>query len=202
MEIWEERYTDSKGKKESNNAFELFQYYLGMFPRNHKKLCQEVYFPDKKLEKTLINSKEFKKKLNTIYNYSTRFDWKKRCKEYNKKVGPEKLEELERFKTDMAIKCVKNAGESILYYDKKKVENEKRKTEKVVVNDELVERERRPNEVADTDLKIEKGKNLAVNNFFIIANRGVDKVETDNRHEFDEPDGLKRFAEVFHQEKD
>ena len=51
MQVWEERYTNNKGKKESKRTFDIFQIYDNLpLPRDIKELTRIIYFPNQKLQ--------------------------------------------------------------------------------------------------------------------------------------------------------
>lgn len=182
MQVWEERYTNSKGKKESNNVFNLFQHYLKMFPRDYSKLVQEIYYPNEKLTKELQESSDFKKKLNIIYRYSSNFDWKERVAKRDEALARKLDEDIYIHSKEFIISTIVNAEQSIILFDKNKAEADAVEEEQVVVGDRLETRRRRQNEKADTLLKYENGKSLAIDNYFKMVNQGKIKTENTNKN--------------------
>ena len=78
-EIWEERYTNEKGQKESAKVFSMFQKYLDQKqPRSLKRLTAELCF-NGDMSDQVTESAEFKKKYNTILKHSSRYEWTDRA---------------------------------------------------------------------------------------------------------------------------
>lgn len=75
-EIWEERYTNEKGQKESARVFSMFQKFLDQKqrPRSLKTLTSEIYFQGDNSEK-LFESKEFQRKYASIQKNSRNYKW-------------------------------------------------------------------------------------------------------------------------------
>ena len=182
MQIWDERYTNEKGKKESTNVFHIFQHYLKMFPREYPRLVQEIYFPNKKLTKELQQSSDFKRKLNLIYRYSSDFKWKERVAQRDEYRAKQLDDDIYIHTKEFIIGNIKNAEQSIILFDKNKEEADGVDTEQVVVGDKLETRKRRQNEKADTLLKYETGKGLAIDNYFKMLNQGKIKTENTNKN--------------------
>lgn len=182
MQIWEERYTNAKGKKESTNVFKIFQHYLKMFPRDYSKLVHEIYFPNEKYTRKLRECSDFKRKLNTIYRYSSDYSWKERCAKRDEHLAKRIDEDIYIHTKEFIIGNIKNAEQSIILFDKNKAEADGVDTEQVVVGDKLETRKRRQNEKADTLLKYETGKGLAIDNYFKMLNQGKIKTENTNKN--------------------
>ena len=178
MEIWEERYTNKHGQKETVKAFQLFQHYLNMFPRDYKTLVQQVYFNNKKLTETHKNSQEFTKRYNNIRKMAEKYDWNERVSAYDVKSTARIRDEVERDTTEFILETLEYQKQSVRLSYKKKEDDMKRENEKVVVDGNLVERPRRPSEMAETGLKNAQTTSTEVGTLFVMKNMGVEKKES------------------------
>lgn len=196
MQVWEERYTNAKGKKESTNVFRIFQHYLKMFPRDYNKLVHEIYFPKEKYTRELQQCSDFKRRLNIIYRYSSDFSWKERCAKRDEHLAKRIDEDIYIHTKEFIISTIKNAEQSIILFDKNKAEADSVTEEQVVVGDKLETRKRRQNEKADTLLKYESGKSLAIDNYFKMVNQGKIKTENTNKNtHIVKEEGIDYFAD-------
>jgi len=179
-EIWETRYTNEKGKKESAKVFEMFQLFLQQNkPRSLKQFTTDLYFNGQKSEE-LYTSKEFQRKYKSIQKNSANYKWFDRAnaydnywRKYNNKLKSEIIADLEL----SAIQKIINGMERI---DKNHQDFCDEETEMVVVGDSLLERKVRKTAKIHSDNEYANSMKTSLETIYLIKNGGTLKTSNKN----------------------
>lgn len=79
-EIWNKKYNSNKWGLERPASFQYFQIYLHMQkPRSIKKLLEMI-------NKKRVSKNKSKIKIDTLYNYSHKWNWKERIEAYDNHI--------------------------------------------------------------------------------------------------------------------
>ena len=169
MSIWNERYVDEKFGLETNASFKYFQDYLKLdFPRTIVKLHENIV---RKTQENNQKNNQRKKiiKVKTLYDYSAKWKWKKREKEYDeylKNVHFEiKEKEVMEWESDQLKKSMMRSDYHNDTFQKIHNSNEK---------------EFPLSKKAYAEYQNQKAYNENVNNVYTLLYGGVDKSETKN----------------------
>ena len=181
MEIWEDRYTNNKGQKESYKVFSMFQVFLQMpKPRSIKKLTSQLYFNNQHTPE-VYDSKQFRTKYNSIKKNSHLYKWFERAKEYDKHIIQETDEALIQQFNDFRLQELPNAiqrinGHNMTYQNIKS--NDK---EMVVTKQGLMERPKRDSDITKSEKENQEAYSLALEDVIKLVTGGV--IRTENRNE-------------------
>ena len=190
-EIWEQRYTNEKGKRESAKVFDMFQIFLEQKqrPRSLKKLTLDLYFNGDDSEE-IQNSTEFHKKYNSIQRNSSNYDWFDRVnahdtywRKYRNKIKNDFIAEKE---VDELITIFERM-EAVHKNHKEFCEED---TEMVVVGDSLQERPIRKTAKIHSDNEYINSNKALWETIYLIKNGGTLKTSNKNN------DSVKVSADV------
>lgn len=181
-EIWEERYTNEKGQKESTKVFDMFKLFLQQQtrPRSLKKLTIDLCF-NGDFSEEILQSKEFKRKYNNIQKNSFNYKWFDRANahdrywmNYNNKVKAEMIAKME----------VSEIQRIILAMDRIHKNHEEfcdEENELVVVGDALKERPIRKTAKIHSDNEYANSLKTAMETIYLIKNGGATKTINKNK---------------------
>lgn len=184
MQVWEERYTNNKGKKESKRTFDIFQIYDNLpLPRSISELTRQVYYPNEKLEKARKN-KDWLKKYNSIYSLYYNYDFDERATLHDNYTNKQINEALSIKGAEYRLKIFEKTVSRITLADSEADRMVRNNTEKVVVGEELLERPKRDKDQSKSLLENQQMRSLAVDDFFKLVNDNVVRTENknDNTH--------------------
>ena len=181
-EIWEERYTNPKGKKESSKVFEMFQLFLEQKqrPRSLKQLVADLCF-NGDCSKEIQETTEFQRKYNSIQRNSSLYDWTDRAnaydtywRKYNNKLKSEIIADLE-------VSAIQKIIEGIGRIEQNHQEFCEEETEMVVVGDSLQERPIRKTAKIHSDNEYANSLKTTFETIYLIKNGGTLKTDNKNR---------------------
>ena len=181
-EIWEERYTNEKGRTESARVFGMFQKFLTQKqkPRSLKQLVADLCF-DGDCSQEIQETTEFKRKYNSIQRNSSHYKWNDRASAYDvylrKCYAKQKMNMIANIEVD-AIKTIIEAMERM---DKNHQEFCEEETEKVVVGDTLQERPIRKSAKIHSDNEYANSLKTSLETLYLIKNGGTLKTDNKNR---------------------
>lgn len=202
MEIWEERYTNSKGETESQLNHNRFLTYLNMQSRSLVKTTYAIFFPETKKSSTFSKTPQFKKKLNIIQKASSTFDWQDRAIAYDnyraKIIQDQNLTKLTEFfgeELDDAInlpKIIKIQLNDII----------KQETEEIIVDGQKIQRKIRPSDKISMIQKLINSYDTSVKSVGYIGNCGISKTQNKNEStvEVKESKSLFNDKETYHKQ--
>lgn len=184
MQVWEERYTNNKGKKESKRTYDIFQIYDNLpLPRDIKELTRQVYFPNQKLQ-NIAKSAEFQRRYHSIRSLYTNYDFEARATLHDNYKNRQINEALAIKGAEYRLKIFENTVSRITLADSEADRMVRNNTEKVVVGEELLERPKRDKDQSKSLLENQQMRSLAVDDFFKLVNDNVVRTENknDNTH--------------------
>lgn len=183
MKIWEERTIGKDGKKESKRSFEKLQLYLTEIPkpRNLYDLATLILYNEKNSKKIQRNTEIEKMyySLNKLYN---NYNWEGRSQAYDTFWSNKKEQAKVDIMLDIELKNIPILAQRL---DSTNIDYEnllKKRTEKVVVNGELLEREVRP--IDDSNAKLNNINTLktTAETLYLFMNGGTAKTENINKN--------------------
>lgn len=184
MQVWEERYTNNKGKKESKRTYDIFQIYDNLpLPRDIKELTRIIYFPNQKLQ-DIAKSAEFQRRYHSIRSLYTNYDFEARATLHDNHKNRQINEALAIKGAEYRLKIFENTVSRITLADSEADRMVRNNTEKVVVGEELLERPKRDKDQSKSLLENQQMRSLAVDDFFKLVNDNVVRTENknDNTH--------------------
>lgn len=183
MQMWEERAVGRDGKKESKRSFEKLQLYLTEIPkpRNLYDLATLILYNQKNSKKVERNA-EIEKMYHSLNKLYNNYNWEGRSKAYDTFWSNKKEQAKVDIMLDIELKNIPILAQRL---DSTNIDYEnliKRKTEKVVVNGELVEREVRP--IDDSNAKLNNINTLktTAETLYLFMNGGTAKTENTNKN--------------------
>ena len=180
MQVWEERYTNNKGKKESKRTYDIFQIYDNLpLPRNLYELTRQVYYSNQELEKARKN-KDWQRRYNSIYSLYYNYDFEARATLHDNYKNRQINEALAIKGAEYRLKIFENTVSRITLADSEADRMVRNNTEKVVVGDELLERPKRDKDQSKSLLENQQMRSLAVDDFFKLVNDNVVRTENKN----------------------
>lgn len=184
MEIWEERYTNKNGKKESAKVFSMFQKYLEQKerPRSLKKLTADIYFKGK-LSQKVLQSPYFTKKYNSILKNSTRYQWRDRANAHDAYMIKQSDEALIQKVAQFRLQEFENATKRVDGHNKTYKSLKRNTTERIVVKDQLIQREIREKEKVSSEKENQEAYSLALDDVFKIVHGGIVLTQNSNTNE-------------------
>lgn len=181
MEIWEERYTNAKGQKESKKGFDLFQIYLDMpLPRQLTKFVSQQFFNgDESTE--LKKSRKFIRKYNSVYKSYQLYDWDERATAHDvwlRRQNDEALVQMfNEFRAEQFPKAVERVNSLNERFEKINHNN----TEIVVTKEGLKERPKRDSDRTRSEKENQESYSLALDDAIKLFTGGVVKTETKSK---------------------
>ena len=180
MEIWGGRYTNKKGKTESQLNHKRFLIYRDMPKRTLEKVTQQIFFPEQELSKEFKKSQKFKKKYNVIAKASSDYDWQDRAiaddTHISEQIRNKNANTLTGFfgdELDDAIqlpKIIKIQLNEIV----------KQETEEIIVDGQKITRKIRPTDKIAMIQKLVNSYDTSVKSVGYLGNCGVHKTENKN----------------------
>lgn len=181
MKIWEQRYTNQKGKTETKKGFDLFQIYLDMtLPRTLPKFVCEYCF-NGNTSKELKKSKEFIRKYNSIYKFYKQFDWDERATAHDVYIRQRNDEALIQQFNEFRLQELPNAMKRVSSHNERFDRINENDTEVVVTKEGLKERPKRDSDRTRSEKENQESYSLAVDDVIKIFTGGV--VRTENKNE-------------------
>lgn len=181
-EIWEERYTNEKGRKESARVFSMFQTFLmqNQRPRSLKQLVADLCF-DGDCSEEIQKTTEFKRKYNSIQRNSSHYNWNDRATAYDTYLRKSYAKQKMNLIAKMEMEGLATMIERMADVNRNHEEFCEEETELVVVGDSLQERPVRKT----TKIKADNDYANSVKTFwetvYLIANGGATKTINKNR---------------------
>ena len=179
-EIWEERYTNSKGLIESQMNHNRFLLYKDMPNRSLEKVTYAIFFHNREISKDFSKSPQFKKKLNIIYKASSTYDWQDRAIAYDnhrsRLIQEKNFNKLNNFfseEIDDAIqlpKIIKVELDEII----------RQEYEEIIVDGKVIKRKIRPSDKIAMIQKLVNSYDTSVKSVGYIGNCGVSKTSAKN----------------------
>ena len=181
-EIWEERYTNEKGKKESAKVFSMFQQYLDQKqrPRSLKQLTADICF-NGDLSEQVQASAEFKRKYNSMQRNSSRYDWNDRATAYDSYLRKIYAKQKMNLIAKMEMEGLATMIERMAEVNRNHEEFCEEETELVVVGDSLQERPVRKTAKIKADNDYANSVKTFWETVYLIANGGATKTINKNR---------------------
>lgn len=183
MKIWEERTIGKDGKKESKRSFEKLQLYLTEIPkpRNLYDLATLILYNQKNSKKVERN-REIEKMYSSLNKLYNDYDWEGRSQAYDNYWSNKKEQAKVDLMLDIELKNIPILAQRL---DSTNIDYEnllKKRTEKVVVNGELLEREVRP--IDDSNAKLNNINTLktTAETLYLFMNGGTAKTENVNKN--------------------
>lgn len=181
-EIWEERYTNEKGQKESARVFSMFQTFLmqKQKPRSLKQLVADLCF-DGELSETVQKTTEFKRKYNSIQRNSSRYNWNDRATAYDTYLRKSYAKQKMNLIAQMEMEGLATMMERMADVNRNHEEFCEEETELVVVGDSLQERPVRKTAKIKADNDYANSVKTFWETVYLIANGGATKTINKNR---------------------
>ncbi len=181
-EIWEERYTNEKGKKESAKVFSMFQTYLTQKqrPRSLKQLVADLYF-NGDLSEQVQESIEFKRKYNSIQKNSSRYNWNDRATAYDSHLRKVYAKQKMNLIAQMEMEGLSTMIERMADVNRNHEEFCDEATEMVVVGDSLQERPVRKTAKIRADNDYANSMKTLWETIYLIQNGGTLKTVNKNK---------------------
>lgn len=180
MEIWEGRYTNKEGKKESKKGFDLFQLYDEMpRPRSLPIFVIHTYFNDEDTEE-IRKSQEYIRKYNSIYRLYRNYDWDDRADAHDVWIRQQNdkaiLQEFNEFRLQELPNAMQRVtGHNVTYNNIKKND-----TEVVVTKTGLKERPKRDSDITKSERENQEAYSLAIDDVIKLITGGVIRTENKN----------------------
>ena len=189
-QVWEERYTNSKGKKESSKVFEMFQLFLEQpKPRSLKQLVADLCF-DGNCSEEIQKTTEFQRKYNSIQRNSSQYKWTDRAnahdtywRKYYSKLKAELIAEKEFTQLATLFERMEDVHKNHREFCDEQ-------TEMVVVGDTLKERPIRKTAKIHSDNEYVNSTKAFWETIYLIKNGGTLKTSNKNT------DSVKLSADV------
>lgn len=183
MQIWEERTIGKDGKKESKRSFEKLQLYLTEIPkpRNLYDLATLILY-DEKNSKKVKRNQEIEKTYNSLYKLYSNYNWEGRSNAYDNYWTSKKQEAKNQLALDIELENIPLLRQRLTATNvdyQKLMEND---TEKVVVNNELIERKVRPKDDAEAKLNNINAYKTTAETLYLFLNGGKVKSENVNKN--------------------
>ena len=184
MQIWEERTIGKNGKKETKRSYDKFQIYLTEMPkpRSLYDLATFLLYNEK-------NSKKFQRtpqiqrqydSLNKLYN---NYRWEDRSNAYDNYWNNKREQAKQDAIMEIELKNIPLIAQRIDGHNIDYQELMQNKTEKVVVDKKLVERDIRPIDKTNAKLNNANALKTDIESLYLLVNGG--KVKTENKNNTD-----------------
>lgn len=190
-EIWEQRYTNEKGQKESARVFSMFQTFLiqKQKPRSLKQLVADLCF-EGDLSQEIQKTTEFKRKYNSIQRNSSRYNWNERATAYDSHLRKVYAKQKMNLIAQMEMEGLATMMERIADVNRNHEDFCAEETEMVVVGDSLQERPVRKTAKIRADNDYANSMKTFWETVYLIANGGATKTINKNN------DSVKLEADV------
>lgn len=184
MQIWEERTIGKDGKKETKRSYDKFQIYLTEMPkpRSLSDLASFLLYNEKNSKK-IEKNREFEKQYKSLYNLYNNYRWEERSNAYDNYWNNKREQAKQDAIMEIELKNIPLIAQRIDGHNIDYQELMQNKTEKVVVDKQLVERDIRPIDKTNAKLNNANALKTDIESLYLLVNGG--KVKTENKNNTD-----------------
>lgn len=184
MQIWEERTIGKDGKKETKRSYDKFQIYLTEMPkpRSLSDLASFLLYNEKNSKK-IKKDKEFTRKYHSLYNLYNNYRWEERSNAYDNYWNNKREQAKQDAIMEIELRNIPLIAQRIDGHNIDYQELMQNKTEKVVVDKQLVERDIRPIDKTNAKLNNANALKTDIESLYLLVNGG--KVKTENKNNTD-----------------